>query len=293
MAIAQAKALTSLENVKVYLGISSSNTADDQLLDLLINQACVMIQKELGTNIVKTTYTREVHDGDGENYIVLEHYPIIEISRVAVGRDTAMTVEYDATDASHATVQVTASEIKLKKIVQGVSTINSFALSDYATVDSLETAIDALSNWDAVVQTNFSGYPANELIPIAGYYANDSKASLEIADQNEVDIEIDSVKWSILYNPYGFDSGIRNVIVDYVAGYERENIPEPLASSCMELAGILYNMSKKDSSLKSEKLGQYGYTLADRVGAMFSSTGAQDVSNMVAMKIAQYKRILL
>jgi len=283
-------ALVSLVDIKTYLGIT--NILQDDLLQILINQASVIISKELATGVVAKEYTQEVHSGDGDLYLMLNNYPVIDVSRVAVGRDTAMTVEYSSGDASHATVQVTAKKVKLKKTVSGIVTTNDFPISDYATVDLLETAIDATTGWDADVASSFTGYPANDLIPIAAYYANEAKASLEIPQQNDVDVEIDNVGWSILYNPFGWDTGIRNIIVDYRAGYEREDIPEPLASACMELTSILFNMSQKDLSLKSESIGSYKYSVADRVGAMFSSTGVQNLSNTVAMKIAPYRRIV-
>ncbi len=290
MAVDESKALTNLGDVKVYLGIT--NTTDDQLLDILIGQASTMISKEVASGIVAQDYRQEVHSGDGELYLMLNNFPLLNVSRVAVGRDTAMTVEYKSSNASHATVQVTPKKVKLKKTVQGVVTTNDFPISDYITVDLLETAIDATAGWNADVMTSFTGYPSNDLIPIAAFYANEAKASLDIPQQNDVDVEIDNDGWSIIYNPFGFDTGIRNIVVDYRAGYERENIPEPLVGACMELTSILFNMSQKDSSLKSEKIGEYSYSVADRLGTIFSATGVQNVSNTVALKVAPYQRVV-
>lgn len=58
-----------------------------------------------------------------------------------------------------------------------------------------------------------------------------------------------------------FDQGFNNFSVVYVAGYS--TIPSNLQQAVCRLADILYVGRGRDTSIKSESLGQYSYTLAD------------------------------
>ena len=85
----------------------------------------------------------------------------------------------------------------------------------------------------------------------------------------------------------GFDS----IYVTYTAGYNRWQVPEPLESACLELMSMLYNLAKKDPSLKSESIGEYKYTMADRLNALFSASGGTSVSNLIGLKILPFQRM--
>ena len=79
----------------------------------------------------------------------------------------------------------------------------------------------------------------------------------------------DEPKWGYkMYNEQGvilLDSnvyqGSRNMIVKYTAGYA--NTPADLEQICIDITKVYYESANKDASVKSEKLGEYAYTLAD------------------------------
>lgn len=78
-----------LANVKLYLGIST--TTDDELLEILINQATDTVEAYLGLTVLLTTYTNEVYDGGGTNELFLKNYPVDTTSVTLQYRNTTVT----------------------------------------------------------------------------------------------------------------------------------------------------------------------------------------------------------
>jgi len=288
MAIRKEDAITDLESVKRYIGVTG--TADDRLIDSLTLSACIMVQNFLNTKVVRQTHTKERHNGRGYTTLMLRHYPVVEVERVAVDVDDVMTVEYGSTDASHARVWVTGNAVKLRKIVSGVTTNNTFAFSDYATIDLLATGIDAVSNWDAVVGDSFTGYPTSELLSMPAWTAKDKKATLSMPDETDIDVQIQHEEWGIIYNPYGFSKGHANIIVDYVAGWNP--IPAPIESAVWELCKTMWSASQRDFSMKREKIGDYEYELAADPGNVFNEEDKEQASLILA-KLVPYRRVEL
>ena len=286
MAIRKTAAITDLESVKRYIGVTG--TADDRLLDALTLQACVMVQRYLLTDVVRQSYAKEVHNGDGYTRLTLKNYPVVEVERVAVDVDNVMTIEYGSADASHATVQVTKNAVKLRKVVSGVVTRNTLAFSDYVTIDLLTTAVDALTNWDATIVTGFTGYPTSELVSMPAWTAKEKKATLSMPDETDVDVSVEHEDWGIIYNPYGFSRGHANIFVDYTAGWSP--IPEPIESAVWELAKVMWSSSNRDFSMKREKIGDYEYELAQGTGNVFNEQDNEQAS-LILSKLRPYRRI--
>lgn len=292
MALNEDKAIVSLADVKRYLDISG--TDDDRLLDALALQASVWIRKEIGCDIVRAAYSLEPHDGDGGRFLFLDNWPIDSVERVSVGKDDAITVSYSG-GGSHAMVAVTDTKVRLRAAVSGSWSNTDFVKSDHATVDSMATAISGESGFSASVVSSFSGWPSGDLLPAPAKDVSgaNEQADLEVPDDCETDYEIWDADWGVLYSPIGWTRGRRNVFADYTGGWTRADIPEPIQSACLELASLLYNVSRKDPSLRSEKIGDYSYTMADRLDAVFSATGSSSTSNMIRAKIAPYRRLHL
>lgn len=287
MAIRKAAAITDLESVKRYVG--ETTTANDRLLDALTLAGCVMVRDYLQTNVVRQSYAKEVHNGNGRQYLTLNHYPVVEVERVAVDVDDVMTVTYGGGDASHARAWVTENAVKLKKIVQGVTTSSTLAFSDYATIDTLGTAIDALG-WTSSIGSSFSGYPTSELLPMPAWTANGKLVTLSCPDETDIDCQVYHADWGVIYNPYGFSSGKANVYVDYVAGWSP--IPEPIEAAVWELVKIMHTSAKRDMSLSEEKIGEYSYKVAGDPGNVLSSEDKQQ-SALILAKLQPYRRIVL
>lgn len=287
MAISKTKGLIDLADAKRYMSIGTSDTDDDRLIDALISQASVMIQKEVGCDIIQTTYTGEMQSGDGEYFLYLTNWPIVQINRVAIGRDTAFTATYSGS-ASHATIQVTTSSIVLRTTVSGVLTTSTFTFSSYATITLITDAIDAISGWSTTTTSGWASFPSADLIRMPAKSANDNSIDLEVPDESEtVDYEIYDNDGK-LYNPHTWYTGHNNIYIDYVAGYLIYEIPEPIQSACMSLVKSLFDLSQRDLNLKSERMGDYQYQMADKAGDTFLSSGG-----VIANNLGYYKRIFI
>lgn len=72
--------ITTLELVKEFLGIT--DTSKDTFLRHLITRASRFIKTYTGREYASTTYTEEVHSGNGYQKLYLDHYPIISVTEV-------------------------------------------------------------------------------------------------------------------------------------------------------------------------------------------------------------------
>lgn len=66
--------LVTLDNLKTFLGISGSG--QDDLLNLLNEQASAMVEKKCMRTFEETTYTEEEYDGTGEKELILKQFPV-------------------------------------------------------------------------------------------------------------------------------------------------------------------------------------------------------------------------
>lgn len=92
--------LTSVANVKTYLGISVSTY--NSLFELLIGQATDTIERYLGgRRIVQTAYTNEEYDGTGSKHLLLLNFPVSSTATFTLQRNRASdnTDDWETIDA--------------------------------------------------------------------------------------------------------------------------------------------------------------------------------------------------
>ncbi len=289
MAVPSTKSLISLADAKRYMNISTAETDNDRLLDALVTQACVMIQKELGCDIIEMDYTKEVHSGRGRKMLTLKNYPLQWVNRISVDTDYALRLRYTGI-GSRATAAVTSNSIRLRSVTSGVWITNTLVISDSVTMDLMATAVSAETDWEGTVFSTYGDFASADLIVRPAWDAKNVYVDLEIPQECEDDYEIYDAEQALLYNPYVWTAGRRNIFVDYRAGYGRAEIPEPIQAATLELVKFLFDLAQKDASLKSEQIGDYRYSVADRMDAVFSTSGKESVSNMISMKLAPYQR---
>lgn len=66
-----------------------------------------------------------------------------------------------------------------------------------------------------------------------------------------------------------FGGGRQKIKVVYAGGWPSGNIPQDLNVAARLLAAHLYRSSRRDGAMKSENLGEYSYTIADRDASAF------------------------
>ena len=291
MAIDATKGLISLADAKRFMGLGDADTSQDRLIDQLITQGSVLIAKELGYAPIRQTY-REWRNGDNGLNLWLINVPIAWVDQASVGRDDVMSVQYGGT-AARASVSVTSAALRLRSVISGTDAVTELSLSDYSTTTALGTAVGAVSGWEAQVSSAFASADPVDLVPIPGRDANTAWVDLEAPTESEADYELADEEAGRLYNPYGWTYGHRNIFIRYAAGWERANLPEPLQSAAQELTKMLTDMASRDMTLKSEKIGDYAYTIADTLAAVFAGSGDEKTSGMISAKLAPYRRQLV
>lgn len=76
-------ALTTLASVKTWLSIDNTNTANDSLLNDLIDSCSSYIETWLNRTILQANYSED-YCGYGTNVISVANYPIVSVSSVTV-----------------------------------------------------------------------------------------------------------------------------------------------------------------------------------------------------------------
>ena len=200
----------------------------------------------------ETDYT-EYYDGKGSAYLHLKHYPVINVTRLALGRRTAIRVKN--TDAyTSATISVNSTGLIMTK--NGVSDI-TVTFATYATMSAVVSAINALANgWSATIQSSsFSNFKSSELVEMYGKSAIDSTwVYLDIPEEAISDFEVYPSSGQIYYYG-GWPIGYRNVYVKYTAGIE--TIPKDLQLGVWIF--VKYIFQKKDEG----NFGVKEYSLGD------------------------------
>ncbi len=79
-------ALTTRAIVKARLGIASTDTSQDALIDTLVEEADSAVKEHIGLNIEQGTYT-EYYKGNGTRALVLRERPVQSITSIHVDND--------------------------------------------------------------------------------------------------------------------------------------------------------------------------------------------------------------
>lgn len=147
--------LVPLATLKAYLDRTSYGTADDTLLQSLLDNVQRMVYEMLGRRVLKATAVTIVHavSGNGTRYLVLPHWPILTVTSVDLGYIS----EAPNTWTTSITVPTTeyyvdAEDGMLVNIVGGWSTgLHNYRVTWTAGYSTIPHAIqDAVCEWVGV-----------------------------------------------------------------------------------------------------------------------------------------------
>ena len=253
--------LVATATVESYCGASSGD-ADIALLHPGVE---IWIANECGRVLEEATYI-ERRNGDGTQYLTLYNDPVTAIDRISVGKRTGLSVEMTSgADASSlAIVQVTATQLRLK--VEGGTNAHaweSFTLADY-TLATLAAETFSTGWTVGVYDTDYNTIQASDLIQVAGASALDTTLYLDIPEAPESHYELYGDGTVYLWENT-FNSGHRNVLVEYTAGYTSSTVPADLKYAILYMCKALYQDVTGDAEgLKSYSLGDISKTFRDR-----------------------------
>jgi hypothetical protein len=273
MALAD-NALVSLADAKAYLGVGTSG--DDALIERLINAESSRIERYCDRNFRKQSY-RESYNGSGQRRLRLRNYPVIGISRVAIGNKIAFSVSSDTASDLRSVVEVRSDRLILTRHQSdGTKTTSNlvFASANNDTASGLVDAINAVSGFDATLLTNCLSV---DLFRQGGVNVMLSTAQIEFPDRDDIPYRVHDDRATLefvasadmLFFGKHTDAGLPmphtfgGILVEYDAGFDGlSEIPADLAQACIELVQFAYSNKAENPTMQSESIGSYSYTRA-------------------------------
>ena len=232
--------LVDLRTVLKFLGLDSQTT-EDKNLELIRDAVEDWIQNIYCDRTLTETAYKERYDGTGTGILFLDNHPITSLDRLSIGFDEAIRIK-NTNVGAHASVSVTSTGVILNKD----GTKNTLLFTTYSTMNTLIAAINLLSGWTATLSlSSYGTYPSTLLVERMGLQCiNNADVGLDMPELGEYDFEVDADR-GIIYSSYGFPEGIKNVYVEYSAGYA--TIPKALELATLILIKHFYQKRSEES----------------------------------------------
>ena len=260
-------ALTSLSNLKSWLGITAST--DDAVLERAIDRATSRIESYLERNIKERSYA-EWRSGAGVDTIRLHQWPVTTVTSVFSGNIAVMVIGAKGNNlrASIAVNQETPTPAVVATYtdIAGATTATSIPFATYPTVSDVAAQIGATGAFNATVTKNLR---AVQMRPRAGADCVLASMTLYGADTpSEFTYDYERGRLTIDRSWFAYwplQKGImpnvaKSILIEYTAGYA--TVPDDIEQACIEVASMLYRDRRRDGNLQSEGLGDYNYSRA-------------------------------
>lgn len=274
MAVGQ-YALTTLAGLKAHLGITVSTY--DTILEQYIDHASAKIERWIGRQIKLRNYS-EWYGGNDVRSVRVKQYPINNVVGVYTGLAAGMTIT--STTASDVRLTVSVNTDPLGTVANGVlspgitltrttsagtSSTNTLEFSSYQTTTSLATAISTYAGFSATATTAMR---CAQLHPRAGGDVKQSAVVLtgvDVSSEFVYDsylgiVTIRQDAFPMTHHNARYPSALQSTLIEYSAGYT--TVPDDIHQACLVIAGTMYLSRKSDTSLQSESLGDYSYSMA-------------------------------
>ena len=274
MAVGQ-YALSTLAGLKAHLGITVSTY--DTILEQYIDHASAKIERWIGRQIKLRNYF-EWYGGNDVRSVRVKQYPINNVVGVYTGLAAAMTITSTVSSDVRLTVSINTDPlgtvangvlapcaVLTRTTTAGTTTTDTLLFSTYPTTTSLATAISTYAGFSATATTAMR---CAQLHPRAG---GDVKQSAVVLTGVDVSSEFvyDSYLGIVTIRQDAFPmashnarypSALQSTLIEYSAGYT--TVPDDIHQACLVIAGTMYLSRKSDTSLQSESLGDYSYSMA-------------------------------
>lgn len=250
-------ALITRERAWRNLNYPQATAAENTILDGLIAAASRGIESYCRRIFALGQYD-ECYDGCPGRRLLLRHYPLVSVERVAYCPMVVLTVTNTQPSNQRATVKVTDTGLTLVRVASGVSYSTALAFSGHATLTALATAINGLgSGWSAAVVDGVSGSRASadlraiqgafacynvraglrqHVLELSAYEADEARGCLlRTADDSLALMDDPGPAW------YGGSLFWR---VIYTAGFQA--IPEDVQEACAQWVAALFWATKRD-----------------------------------------------
>ena len=231
--------------------------------------------------VFETTTYSKYYNGNGAEYLLLDYYPITALTRVAIGRRSAIRIK-NTSDYTSATISVNSTGLVFTKDDTSDATV-TFASN--TTMSAVVTAINALgSGWSAVIESSdYTSFKSSELVEMFGRSAiDDNWVYLDMPNQAIDDFEVYPDSGEI-YRANGWMSGHRNIFVKHTAGYTADTMPEDLKLAVKILCKYTYQKRNE------ETFGVGEYWVGDARIVLENGALPKEAIDI----LSKYKRILI
>ena len=269
-------ALSTLAQLKSHLGITLST--DNTILEGYIDHATAKIERWIGRQILVRNYF-EWYGGNDVRSVRVKQYPINNVVGVYTGLAAALTIASTVSSDIRLTVSINTDPLGTvangvlapgvtltRTTTAGTTSTNTLTFATYPDTTSLVAAINAITGYSATVSTAMR---CAQLHPRAG-------GDIKMATVTLTGVNVSS---EFVYDSYlgivtirqdafptmashsaRFPSGLQSTLIEYSAGYTA--VPDDIHQACMVIAATAYLSRKADTSLQSESLGDYSYSMA-------------------------------
>ena len=264
--------LTTIARVKQFLGLDQSDSDKDDLIEFIIDGVSRQIAEHCDRTFEATTYKQWI-DGNGSRRIRLPQYPVTRLYGVAVSSQTVGTIQYTGS-GKIASAELSSSRLSLMHVTSsGVDTATDITTAGM-TVSELSTSVNAQTGWSFSIASGKDNYAATQVRPFAsGDVVSPADYDLEHPDNYEHARIVSETDGAIELDQGCFYDGRSNVFTWYKAGYTLPtegdltsgNVPKGLELVVNMIVKDIFSGASNDTGLKSEKIGDYSYTLNDGV----------------------------
>ncbi len=258
--------LTDDASVRAYAGWGAADPTP-ALVASLITAATGMIEVECDRRLSERDI-EEWRDGSGKRYLTLPDWPLNSVSRVTIGTLDALSIICNDATATEAYVEVNRAGTQLTlTLLDGVNA-GTFNISFIAfpTLTAVAGQITATAgSWVGSALGPYGAYRSATLRPCGRRECYASLAYIQIPDEAEADYITDYDYGQVILAGARFPRGMRNIYVEYNAGYSAANQPNEWATLqmiCNILVQRLHGLGTRDWWLGGEKLGDYAWTAA-------------------------------
>ena len=238
------------------------NPSDTDIVTMLHESVEEWVKQYCRRDFESTTYSKERYDGTGTTMLTLRNYPVVSVDRLAIGTLEVIKI-CNTAEYTTATVSVTSTGLRL---VKDGSVDSSVTFASNTTMTAVVNAVNALgSGWSAeLLSSDYGNYASTELLKMYGKNCIDSNwVDLLIPNSAEDDLVVYENE-GMIYYPSKFPTGHGNVIVDYVAGYSSDDMPDDLQLAIKVMIKHMYQKRDEESfSASSFKTGDYSVNLLD------------------------------
>ena len=254
---------------------ASFSSAENTTIADLVTAVSKAVQRYTHRDFSATAYD-ELYDGSDDGRLILNHYPIVSVSRVAFGPVTVLKITNTSASNQRATVQLasnvtelggsvirTSTGLSLTRVASGVSsTDTSVTWGGNATLQAVANAVNALGNgWSATVVSGYENWASSDLRALQGSLGAKNMQAELVVHVNELNwFDIDHERGWLrrsrgLLTPWDEETGrqpdftrIPNYWrVIYTAGFA--TVPEDVQEACAQWVSALFWQTKENPSV--------------------------------------------